>query len=197
MPDTNLEGLLRRTMDYDAYKERYLAMSLGVEQELQRRVTEIEARRIASGVEVGGEQGRGGRSQRGRGRGARAIVDIPRLPRPDMNLPNPISREWAESAIMRMLGLRKLLRDCARRKTLQTRPAPEPAATPVTEPAQVQPEPEEPEELGETEGSEESLGAFDSDIDSGLPDPSDGDNDNDDDDNSKEEDPPQKKSRRG
>lgn len=34
MPDTILEGLLRRMMDYDTYKEQYLAMSLGVEQEL-------------------------------------------------------------------------------------------------------------------------------------------------------------------
>ncbi|XP_058186675.1 uncharacterized protein LOC131303698 isoform X1 [Rhododendron vialii] len=179
--DTDLEGLLRRTMEYDAYKERYLARSLGVEQELQRWVTEIEARRAASraGAEAGGEGNRGGRSQRVRGRdrgasfrgrgrggteatirsedtlgvsgipelkweisvrdqtGARAIVDIACLPRPDMNLPDSILREWAESAIMRMLGMRKLLRDCARGKTLQTRVAPEPATTSVVEPPQV------------------------------------------------------------
>ncbi|XP_058186676.1 uncharacterized protein LOC131303698 isoform X2 [Rhododendron vialii] len=180
--DTDLEGLLRRTMEYDAYKERYLARSLGVEQELQRWVTEIEARRAASraGAEAGGEGNRGGRSQRVRGRdrgasfrgrgrggteatirsedtlgvsgipelkweisvrdqtGARAIVDIACLPRPDMNLPDSILREWAESAIMRMLGMRKLLRDCARGKTLQTRVAPEPATTSVVEPPQMQ-----------------------------------------------------------
>ncbi|KAF7133472.1 hypothetical protein RHSIM_Rhsim09G0076100 [Rhododendron simsii] len=64
-PDTNLEGFLRRTMDYDAYKERYLAMSLGVEQELQRRVAEIETRRATSGTTAGGEQDHSGCSQRG------------------------------------------------------------------------------------------------------------------------------------
>ncbi|KAF7147744.1 hypothetical protein RHSIM_Rhsim03G0182300 [Rhododendron simsii] len=305
VPNTNLEGFLRRTMDYDAYKERYLAMSLGVEQELQRRVAETEARRAASGTraEIGGDGDRGGHSQRARGRGrgtslrgrgrgsmeasasgedvpeahglpelkweisvrdhtgARAIVDIPRLPHPAMNIPELVSREWAESAIMRMLGMRKLLHDCARGKMLQTRPIVEPAVTPAAESPQVQlnkhmfknsiiqnmlmlcgcrckwpetrrrtraqsqaatgslmprvaqtegrqfelrarpevqrqPEPEEPEESEKTERSEESLGASDSDTDSGLPDPSDSDNVNDDDDSSGEDDPPQKRSRR-
>lgn len=282
VPNTNLEGLLRRTMDYDAYKERYLAMSLGMERELQRRVDEIEARRAASGAgaEVG-DGDRGDHSQRGRGRGvssrgrgrssssvpetagrgsegasevaqmpdlrweinvrdrtgARAIVDIPRLPRPEMRLPAQISREWAESAIMKMLGMCKILRDCAKGKMLQTRLAPESATIPIAEPPQVQmetrcttraqsqaatgspapgiiqaesrhfelrarseirrqPVPEESEESGETEESEESLGASDSDTDSGLPDPPDGDSDDDDgSEGSEEEDPPQKKSR--
>ncbi|XP_058201855.1 uncharacterized protein LOC131316486 [Rhododendron vialii] len=69
---------------------------------------------------------------------ARAIVDIPRLPRPEMNFPAQIKREWAELAIMKMLGMHKLLRNCAKGKTLQTRLAPEPAITPVVEPSQVQ-----------------------------------------------------------
>ncbi|KAF7149407.1 hypothetical protein RHSIM_Rhsim03G0101800 [Rhododendron simsii] len=260
VPNTNLEGFLRRTMDYEAYKERYLATGLGVEQELQRRATETDARRTASGTraDAGGEGGHGGRSQRARGRGrgtslrgqgrgsveatarsedvseapgmpelkweisvqdhtgARAIVDIPRLPRPAMNLPDPVKG-----------------------KTLQTRPVAEPAATPATESPRVQvqmvtrrrtraqsqaatgspsprvtqterlqfqmraqpevqrrPGPEESEELEETERSEESLRVSDSDTDSGLPDPSDNDSVDDDDDNSGEDGPPQKRSRR-
>ncbi|KAF7149338.1 hypothetical protein RHSIM_Rhsim03G0096700 [Rhododendron simsii] len=44
-----------------------------------------------------------------------------------------VSREWVESAIMSMLEMRKLLRNCARGKTLQTRPAPELATTPAVE----------------------------------------------------------------
>lgn len=80
VPDNNLDGLLRRTMDYGAYKERYLAMSLGVEQELERRVAEAAASRAR--VDVGGERGRGGQSQRGRGaisrgrgRGGAAVLE--------------------------------------------------------------------------------------------------------------------------
>ncbi|KAF7117131.1 hypothetical protein RHSIM_RhsimUnG0002600 [Rhododendron simsii] len=114
LPDTNLEGLLRRAV---------------------------------SGTVAGGMQDRGGHSQRGRdhsissrsrGRdgaeattrsedapeasgipdlkweisvrdrtGAQAIVDIPQ------------SRESAESAIMRMLGMRKLLRNCVMQVQVQ------------------------------------------------------------------------------
>lgn len=193
VPNANLEGLLRRTMDYEAYKERYLAISLGVERELQRRVAEAEAVRAASKARVGEERGRDGRFERGRGRsasslgrgrggvvvperaersgagalgavgrdeegvsvtgqipdlrweinardqtGTRVIVDIPRLPRPEMHLPVQILREWAESTIMKMLGMRKLLRDCAKGKTLQTRLALEPNITPAVEPPQMQ-----------------------------------------------------------
>ncbi|KAI8530522.1 hypothetical protein RHMOL_Rhmol11G0065900 [Rhododendron molle] len=133
-------------------------------------------------------------------------VDIPRLPCLAMNLLAQVPREWADSAIMKMLGMRSLLRDCTKGKTLQTRLAPEPATTPVAEPPQAEsgqfelraqpevwrrPMPEELEESRETEESEESLGAFDSDTDSGLPDPPDDDsNDDDDSDESSEADPP-------
>lgn len=70
VPDTDLERYLRRALDYEAYRDRYLASTLGVEEELQRRIDEVEARTIvvpkAEG-EVGGERGRGGRSQRAQG----------------------------------------------------------------------------------------------------------------------------------
>ncbi|KAF7145792.1 hypothetical protein RHSIM_Rhsim04G0127900 [Rhododendron simsii] len=98
-------------------------MSLGVERELQRLVDETEARAAASEAkeEIGEERNR-------------AIVDIPHLHCLEKNLLAQISREWAESAIMKMLGMRKLLRDCAKVKTLQTRLALEPVITPVGEP---------------------------------------------------------------
>ncbi|KAI8530379.1 hypothetical protein RHMOL_Rhmol11G0053600 [Rhododendron molle] len=201
VPDTDLERYLRCTLDYATYRDRYLATSLGVERELERRVAEAEARRARGeprgevggevrgevGDEVGGEtgaRGRGGRSSRGRGRGARppaggrgasslgrgegssqvpettetptptglpslewtigvrdpsgarAMLDIPRLPQPPMRLPAQVPREWAKKAIMLMVGMRQLLKDCAKGRTLQTRPVPEPAL-PVA--AQVQP----------------------------------------------------------
>ncbi|KAI8568018.1 hypothetical protein RHMOL_Rhmol02G0166000 [Rhododendron molle] len=63
VPDTDLEKHLRRTLDYAAYRDRYLAMSLRVERELERRVAEAEARGGAIGT--GGEAGaprHGGRS---------------------------------------------------------------------------------------------------------------------------------------
>ncbi|KAI8568324.1 hypothetical protein RHMOL_Rhmol02G0189600 [Rhododendron molle] len=77
--DTDLEKYLRRTLDYAAYRDRYLATSLGVERELERRIAEAEARRAAgeAGGEVGdgiGARGRSGRSSRGRGWGARLPV---------------------------------------------------------------------------------------------------------------------------
>ncbi|KAI8572050.1 hypothetical protein RHMOL_Rhmol01G0168200 [Rhododendron molle] len=68
--------------------------------------------------------------------GARALLDIPRLPQPSMRLPAQVPREWAEKAIMLMVGMRQLLKDCAKGRTLQIRPVPEPAL-PVA--SQVQP----------------------------------------------------------
>ncbi|KAI8572042.1 hypothetical protein RHMOL_Rhmol01G0167700 [Rhododendron molle] len=38
-----------------------------------------------------------------------------------------VPREWAEQAIMLMVGMRQLLKNCAKGRTLQTRPVPEPA----------------------------------------------------------------------
>ncbi|KAI8529963.1 hypothetical protein RHMOL_Rhmol11G0016800 [Rhododendron molle] len=146
VPDTDLEKYLQRTPDYAAYRDRYLATSLGVERELERRFAEAEARRARreAGGEAGddtgeetGARGRGGRSSRGRGRGARpsvggrgvgipgraglptldwsigvrdlsgarAMLDIPRLPHRPMRLPAQVPREWAEQAIMLMVGI--------------------------------------------------------------------------------------------
>ncbi|KAI8572081.1 hypothetical protein RHMOL_Rhmol01G0171000 [Rhododendron molle] len=68
--------------------------------------------------------------------GARVMLDIPRLPQPSMRLLAQVPREWAEKAIMLMVGMRQLLKDCAKGRTLQTRPVPEPAL-PVA--ARVQP----------------------------------------------------------
>ncbi|KAI8550394.1 hypothetical protein RHMOL_Rhmol06G0102800 [Rhododendron molle] len=229
VPDADLEKYLRRTLDYAAYRDRYLATSLGVQRELERRIAEAEARRARgeAGGEVGdetvdetGARGHGGRSLRGRGRGvrppvggrgasssgrgesstriletaetsaspglpslewtigvrdpfgARALLDIPRLLRPPMRLPAQVPREWAEKAIMLMVGMRQLLKDCAKRRTLQIRLIPEPIL-PVA--AQRRPTPEESED--ETEESLESraLGSTDSSTASGPPDDEDGD----------------------
>ncbi|KAI8568019.1 hypothetical protein RHMOL_Rhmol02G0166100 [Rhododendron molle] len=68
--------------------------------------------------------------------GARAVIDIPRLPQPPMRLPAQVPRKWAEKAIMLMVGMRQLLKNCANGRVLQTRPVPEPVS-PVA--PQVQP----------------------------------------------------------
>ncbi|XP_058223020.1 uncharacterized protein LOC131332740 [Rhododendron vialii] len=179
VPDTDLERHLRRSLDYAAYADRYLARSLGVEEEFERRVAGVGAWRDESGA-----RSRGGRSARGRGRGARApaggqgagtggrgegstrvpetaetsappalptlkwtigvtsssgtreVIDVPRLPQPPMRFPAQVPREWAEQAMMLMVGMRHLLKDCAKGRALQTRPAPV-TASPVS--TQVQP----------------------------------------------------------
>ncbi|KAI8559158.1 hypothetical protein RHMOL_Rhmol04G0151700 [Rhododendron molle] len=167
VPDTDLERYLRRTLDYATYRDRHLATSLSVERELERRVAEAEARRARgeaggeigdeAGAETGG-QGRGGRSSRGRGRGAgppaggrragfsgrgESNTGAPKAAEPPTppGLPTldwviGVPREWAEQAIMLMVGMRQLLKDCAKGRTLQTRPVPEPAL-PIA--SQVQP----------------------------------------------------------
>ncbi|KAI8572216.1 hypothetical protein RHMOL_Rhmol01G0180900 [Rhododendron molle] len=119
VPDTDLERYLRRTLDYETYRDRYLATSLGVERELERRVAKAEARRARgeAGGEVGDEtggRGRGSRSSRGRGEA------------PSLLLVDEVPREWAEQAIMLMVGMRQLLKDCAKGRSLQTRPVPAP-----------------------------------------------------------------------
>lgn len=183
VPDTDLERCLRRTLDYMAYRDRYLATSLGVERELERQVAAAGAGGGAARGETG-VRGRDGRSSRGRGRGSRPpaggqgaslpgrgegdtrvletvetsappglpslewtigmtgssgvreVTDIPRLSQPPMRLPAQVPREWAEKAVMLMVGMRHLLKKCVKGKVLQTRPVPEPAS-PVT--PQVQP----------------------------------------------------------
>ncbi|XP_058216210.1 uncharacterized protein LOC131327188 [Rhododendron vialii] len=179
VPDTDLERHLRRFLDYAAYADRYLARSLGVDGEFERRVAGVGAWR-----DEGGAPSRGGRSTRGRGRGARAsaggrgagvggrgegstrvpktgetsaspelptlkwtigvtsssgareVIDVPRLPQPPMRFPAQVPREWAEQAVMLMVGMRHLLKDCAKGRVLQTRRAPV-TASPAA--AQVQP----------------------------------------------------------
>ncbi|KAI8555163.1 hypothetical protein RHMOL_Rhmol05G0153400 [Rhododendron molle] len=210
VPDTDLERHLWRTLDYAAYRDRYLATSLGVERELERQIAEAEARRTRGeaggevGDETGGEtggRGRDGRSSCGRGRGvrppaggrrasssgrgeastripeaaetstppglpslewmigvrdpsgARAMIDIPRLPQPPMRLPA------------------QLLKDCAKGRTLQTRPVPEPAL-PVA--AQRRPASDESDEETEELLESRALGSMDSSTASG---PSDDDDD--------------------
>lgn len=67
VPDTDLEKYLRHTLDYAAYRDRYLATSLGVKRELERRVAKAEAGGGVAGI--GGEagvRGRGGCSSLGR-----------------------------------------------------------------------------------------------------------------------------------
>ena len=69
VPDTDLERHLRRSLDYTDYADRYLATSLGVEEEFERRVAGQGAWRDTSEA-----QSRGGRASRGRGRGERVLA---------------------------------------------------------------------------------------------------------------------------
>lgn len=54
----------------------------------------------------------------------RDVIDVPRLPQPSMRFPAQVPREWAEQAVMLMVGMRHLLKDCAKGRAFQTRPAP-------------------------------------------------------------------------
>ncbi|KAI8568362.1 hypothetical protein RHMOL_Rhmol02G0192400 [Rhododendron molle] len=69
VPDTDFERHLQRTLNYVAYADRYLAISLGVEVEFERRVAGVGTQR-----DVSRATSRGGRSTRGRGRGTRPPV---------------------------------------------------------------------------------------------------------------------------
>ncbi|KAI8559656.1 hypothetical protein RHMOL_Rhmol04G0190200 [Rhododendron molle] len=190
VPDTNLERYLRRTLDYAAYRDRYLATSLGVEQELERRIAEAEARRARgeTGGEASSQVSEAAEVSAPAGlptldwvigvrdlSGARALLDIPRLPHRPMQLPSQVPREWAEQAIMLMVGMRHLLKDCAKGRALQTRPAPAPVPAVVPQRRHAREESEE-----DTEESLElrALGPTDSSTASG---PSDDDDDDDDD----------------
>ncbi|KAI8568393.1 hypothetical protein RHMOL_Rhmol02G0195400 [Rhododendron molle] len=178
VPDTNLERHFRRTLEYAAYVGQYLATSLGVEEEFERRVAGVGARRDETGA-----GSRGGRSIQGRGRGARLpaggrgagpsdrgegsagalemvetpvppvlpvlkwtigmtspsgareVIHVPRLSQLQMRLPAQVPREWAEQVGMLMVGMRHLLKDCAKGRVLQTRHAPE-SVSPVVPRAQ-------------------------------------------------------------
>ncbi|KAI8542711.1 hypothetical protein RHMOL_Rhmol08G0160300 [Rhododendron molle] len=68
--------------------------------------------------------------------GAREVIDVPRLPQPLMRFPAQVPRGWAEKAMMLMVGMRHLLKGCAKGRALQTRHAPK-SASPVA--PQVQP----------------------------------------------------------
>jgi hypothetical protein len=72
VPDTDLERHLRRTMDYMTYVDNHLAISLGVEEELRRRLAAGGRGPGAGGA--AGERGRGRRARSGRGRGGRSPV---------------------------------------------------------------------------------------------------------------------------
>ncbi|KAI8571785.1 hypothetical protein RHMOL_Rhmol01G0145900 [Rhododendron molle] len=68
--------------------------------------------------------------------GAREVIDVLRLRQPLMRFPAQVPREWAEQAMMLMVGMRHLLKGCANGRALQTRLSLEPASPVVP---QVQP----------------------------------------------------------
>ncbi|KAI8571321.1 hypothetical protein RHMOL_Rhmol01G0110600 [Rhododendron molle] len=149
VPDTDLERHLRRTLDYAVYADRYLATSLGVEEEFERRVAGVGAQRDVSIV-----PSRGGRSTRGRGRGAgpsgrgegsagvteTAETSVPPvLPvlKWTIGVTSPSgAREVIDVPCLPQPPMRFPAQGCAKGRALQTRPAPE-SASPVA--PQVQP----------------------------------------------------------